>query len=144
MTKTPALSLATIEAQAKSDAPVPFEPFDKDGNPCGITLMILSDQSDKVRLGINVLENQRRRRAQLNAEKASKARPGEVFTPVEDDIDFGLKMTALRIAGWQGLDEPYSEENALRLLRAIPSFIAQITAKGAELAGFTNTSAKIS
>jgi hypothetical protein len=143
MTAKTKLTFADIEAQTAGDIPVEFEPFDKNGDPSGVILLILSDQSPTVQRGIIALTNAERQREQVNAAKARGARPGEVFTKVEDDRDHTLKLTALRIAGWKGdLDEPYSPENAVRLLKLIPGWVSQVLNRSAELGGFTATSSK--
>jgi hypothetical protein len=142
MTKTK-LTFAAIEAQTAVDTPVEFEPMDFDGNPSGIVLLVLSDQCQTVQDGIIRLSNAERQREQVTAAKARGARPGEVYSKVEDERDHTLKLTALRIAGWKGdLEEPYSQENAVKLLRLIPGFVGQVLNKSAQLGGFTTTSSR--
>lgn len=140
----PPISLAEVAAKVTDDTPVPFEPFFPDGSRSGITLYLRSDQSKHVQDGIFAIMNEGRRQEQIQAEKARRARPGEVFTPMEDDVGTSRKLAALRIAGWEGLTDPYSEANAIRLLKLIPNFTAQILRKADELASFTRTSAKSS
>ncbi len=147
MTAKPKLTFtfADIEAQTGATAatalPVEFEPFDKNGNPSGVILLVLSDQAPAVQDGIIKFENADRERQAFVAAKARGARPGSVYDKVEDTREHYHRLTALRIVGWKGaLTEEYTPDNAVRLLKLIPAWATQVLAKSADLGGFTSTS----
>ncbi len=141
-TKTATLSLASIEAQVSNETPTEFEPNLPNGDPSGVILLVLSEQAPSVAKKLAALSNEARRKAAISAAKADKARPGEAFTPVEDDILFVRRLTIARLAGWKGLEEEFNEANALKLMELAPGFGSQIIAQSADLAGFTNASPK--
>ena len=71
--------------------------------------------------------NGKREAARLAAKKGKDA-PVE---KVEDDLLFGFELAAKRIVGWKGIEEPFTPENALTLVRTNPVIREQImTASG--------------
>lgn len=140
MTTKTGLSLADIEKQVTNPEARPFEPFLPNGEPSGITLLVLSDQTPRVVDGINALADARKRKELLVAAEASRSRPGEKFITQEEDNDHIRRLTAVRVAGWEGLDDEFSTANAIRLLTLAPTFISQILNKAAALGGFTKAS----
>ncbi len=142
MTTKTGLSLDDIEKQVSAADAVDLEPFLPNGEPSGITLLVRSDQNPVVVAGIDALMNARRRKELLTEAKARASRPGEQFITSEEDGEHVRKLTAVRLAGWKGLDDPFTPENAVRLLKLAPTFISQILNKAAELGSFTTTSPK--
>lgn len=140
MTKPATLSLASIATQVCNETPTEFEPHLPNGDPSGVTLLLLSEQAPSVTAKLAALSNEARRKAAIAAAKAEKARPGEAFTPVEEDILFVRRLTIARLAGWKGLDDEFNETNALRLMELAPGFGPQIIARSSEMAGFIKAS----
>ena len=58
---------------------------------------------------------------------------------VEDDIDFGHELTAIKLVGWEGITEPYSKENALLLCEINELAVIQINEAAAEMGNFTDS-----
>lgn len=140
MAKPNTFSIADIEAQVSTADAVELEPFLPNGEPSGITLMVLSDQAPGVVAGINELVDKRRRKEQITEAKARGARPGEAIITAAEDADHVRRLTVVRLAGWKGLDDPFTPENAVRLLKAAPTFVSQILNRSAELGSFTKPS----
>lgn len=136
MTKT-AISLADIEAKVAVDTPVDFEPDDASGNPSGIVLEVLSDQSPIVQERLRKLIQGQRKKDALLAVQQEKSRPGEVLADVAEQADYGRKLVAARLHGWKGVAEEFNEANAVKLLKLIPHFGPLILRKAEELGGFT-------
>ncbi|MCC7267880.1 MAG: hypothetical protein IT546_11140 [Caulobacteraceae bacterium] len=137
MTKTEGLSLSDIRNQVATEEAVDFEPYDAKGNPSGIVLKVLSDQSKIVQDRLLALIDRKRRQDQLLAAQAERSRPGEVVASVKDDAEYGRRLVAARLAGWTGIAEDFNDSNAAELLRLIPGFGPQIIRKSEELGGFT-------
>ena len=140
MTKTTGLSLSDMEARLAAEPAEEFEPILPDGEGSGIILLVKSDACPSVSRGLAALMNERRRKDEFNAAKAQRSRAGEVYTKFEDDVTFTRRAAAVRLAGWKGLDEEFSEANAIRLFAVCPSFAGQVIQKAGELTSFTPAS----
>ena len=71
------------------------------------------------------------------AEQALPANSRRKFVPVEDDIEFGHKLTAMRLVGWDGISDPFSAENALTLVQSNQHVADAITAASNTQENFT-------
>lgn len=142
MTTKPAngLSIASIEKAVATETPADLEPVLPNGDPSGIILLVKSDQAPSVIEALNKLANTRRKKEQIAQAQAQKARPGEAFIPVEQDMLAYRKAVAIRLAGWRGLTDEFTEDNAIHLLSVLPTFGPQILEKASEMTGFTPTS----
>lgn len=139
-----AISIASIEQQVATEEPSELELVLPNGDNSGIVVMVKSDQAPSVVEALNKLANTRRRKEALAAAQAAKARPGEAVVPVEEDLLAYRKAVVVRMAGWKGVSDDFTEENALRLLKAAPGFGPQILEKAAEMTGFTPASSTTS
>ena len=59
--------------------------------------------------------------------------------PIEDDEDFAIHAAAVRITGWDGITQPYSYENAVKLVTVNSEIRDQVFKASNELANFTKT-----
>jgi hypothetical protein len=135
MTKPASRSLASLNTRKASETPFTFEAVEPDGSFSGIKLSVLGSHSDQVTKESNRLINERR---QQQAAREAQAGPNEpLFTPVEDDVAFGQRLAAVRLVGWEGIDEPCTPENALILCQTNPGYAAQVMQKSGNLANFT-------
>jgi hypothetical protein len=144
MTETPKaakpFSLADIKAQVANEDTFDFEPLLPSLEPSGIVLKLKSDLAPSVDARLKDLIDANARKQQLMAAQAEKARPGEApMSTVEDMSNFGRKLIAVRVAGWNMPDE-FTEANVMALLRYWDGLGNQILAKTAEAARFTPAS----
>jgi hypothetical protein len=139
MTKT--LSLSALSAVAASDTPFEIEYVLPNGEGSGVFLSVLGGQSATVQEAVNKMVNDRRRK-QAAAEALKKGPDKADFTPIEDDIAFGHRLTAVRLVGWRGITEDWSAENALTLVRSNADIAEQITSASNNLANFMKASPK--
>jgi hypothetical protein len=140
------ISLASLDARKASSEAVEFEYVTAEGEQTGIFVSILGSQSDKVTSETNRLVNERRQKEAAQAAARMGGREQPTFTPVEDDIAFGQRLAAVRVAGWrkpdevdgltadqkerfQGIIEDFTPENALLLCRSNGDFSGFVTAK---------------
>jgi hypothetical protein len=154
------LSLDSLDARKASEVPVEFEYFGPDLKPSGLFFKVLGGQSPAVVEQTQRLLNERRKR---DAVAAAAPRAGgqadAAFTPVEDDIDFSQKLSAVRLVGWRGdgetdgltpeekerfspIAEAYTPELALKLIRSNVHIKDQVDAVSNDLARFMKASAK--
>lgn len=129
----PTISLSDLNIKSKCNEPVEFEPTDSKGNGMGITVLVLGAHSDVVQKHVNKELNRRRKQDFLKAKKGKDAE----LVPVEEDIEFGIEATAIRIVGWEGIAEDYSPENAIVLCSVNPDICSQIREFSEDIGNFT-------
>lgn len=128
------ISLADLNFQKKCEDAVDFEPTTPTGKGLGFTLKVIGSHAPAVQKWVNKHLNDRRRAEALQAKRKGK---GIEYTPIEDDIDFGVELVAIRVVGWEGIEEPWSPENALLLCRTNADVCAQVREFSEDIANFT-------
>jgi hypothetical protein len=122
MAKAKPLSLAELNLVQKCDESMDLKPLGADGKELGITLHVLGAHATSVKKWINKSLNRRR---QFEAMQAKRGKKSEV-RPIEDDIEFGVEVVAIRLTGWGGLSDEFTPENALLLCETNPDICDQI------------------
>lgn len=136
MSKTETLlDLNDLDAVAAGDTPFEIEYIRADGSGSGVFLLVLGGQSEKVQGEVNRLVNERRKK-QAQAAALTKGPDRAEFTPIEDDIAFGHRLTAVRLVGWRGIKQEWSAENAFRLISRNSEIAEQVTTASNNLANF--------
>lgn len=134
------VSLASLNAIKASERAYWFD-YLIDGEPTGIELGVLGDQADAVTSAINKILNDIRRKQAIQAAKNAKGAAADAeFTPIEDDISLGQRLAAVRLIGWRGIDEPFTPENALELVRTNDAARLQTLANSGNLGNFIKPS----
>lgn len=126
-------SLADLNLQKKCEDAVEFEPTTSTGKGLGIFLTVLGAHAPAVQRWVNKSLNERRRAEALQVRRGKN---GDI-RPIEEDIDFGIEVVAIRITGWRGITEEFSPENALKLCQINPEICAQVRETSEDLANFT-------
>lgn len=130
-----AISLANLNVVKASETAQKLEIIDEEtGTLTGIVLDVIGSNSDKIQKIITKVANAKRQADKL-AEKKGKDSP---VSKVEDDIEFIQELTAARIVGWTGIEEPYSVENALELVKINPVIREQVTTFSDNVSNFVN------
>jgi hypothetical protein len=113
MTKetTKLLSIDDLDLTAASDTPFDLELLNTKGVKTGVTLQVLGSESEKVQEWTNRQAN----RIRTQATQKSVTGKEKVRTAEEDD-EYIIESAAIRVIGWSGLAEPYSKDNATRLM----------------------------
>lgn len=131
------VSLNDLDAAKASEKPFEFTYIKPDGTESGITLFVLGGQSEKVTAEVAKLVNERRRK---EAARQSQVRVGSKRAPeyetLESDVEFGQRLAAVRLIGWKGISDPWSEENALRLCRSNRHIAAQVAEQSDAIENF--------
>jgi hypothetical protein len=140
MTKAP-ISLKSLDARAASEVPFKFEYLLADGTGSGVFLHVLGGQSKTVTEEVNRLMNLRR---SADAVQAIAARTGgrkaDSFVTVESDIEFGQRIAAVRLVGWDGITEPYDPDLALELCKSNTDISNQVAEKSSDMGNFMKSS----
>lgn len=125
------LSLSELDLGKKCDAPAPLELLGVDGKPLGITIQVLGAHAETVTGFIRQEINAKRIKA------SAMTRSTTQHTSIQDDIAFGIRSVAVRIAGWNGISEDYTPENAVVLCEINPDIRRQVLEFSEDLANFT-------
>lgn len=142
------VSLASLDVRKITDVPAKVEYFGPDLKPSGITLHVIGAQSQTAVAKVNAILNDKRRKETAMLATIKPARPGAPvdipFSPVEDDVDLGQRLTAVYLVGWDGIEEPFTEALGLHLIRSNPHVKAQVDAIAGDISHFTKASPKAS
>ncbi len=130
-----AISLSELNVEAQSETPYEFEITDENsGKGTGVYLSVLGSHSKSVSSFVAKTLNAKRRAEALRLKKGAK---DVEFTPIEDDIDFGVELAAIRIKAWRGITEDFTPENALLLCRTNPIIKQQVIEASDDVKNFT-------
>lgn len=128
------ISLSALNVEKKCDTPYKLDIIDEQsGTSTGITLEIIGEHSKVISDLVAKAVNGKREAARL-ATKKGKDAPVE---KVEDDILFGVELAAKRIVGWSGIEETFSPELAIELVKTNPSIREQVMNASGNMANFT-------
>ena len=122
-------NLDELDTVSPCETPVEIELTDTRGNPIGVYVSVLGEFSTQVGNGLNKLINQSRLQDTLNA----KANAEQKYKPIEEDIEFGRKSVAIRVAAWRNIAEPCTLDNVVKLLTKNPHFAEQINSTSKDL-----------
>jgi hypothetical protein len=129
-----AISLSSLNVEKASDTPYTLSIIDEQsGQATGIEIDIIGEHSKVIADLIAKAVNGKREAARIAAKKGKDA-PAD---KVEDDLLFGFELAAKRIVGWKGIEEDFTPENALTLVRTNPTIREQIMQASGNVANFT-------
>jgi hypothetical protein len=129
-----AISLSSLNIEKASDTPFKLAIIDEQsGQPTGIEIDIIGEHSKVIADLVAKAVNGKREAARIAAKKGKDA-PTE---KVEDDILFGYELAAKRIVGWSGIEESFTAENALELVKTNPVIREQIMTASGVVTNFT-------
>ena len=138
MTTEKQFSLDDLDATKASSEAFEFEYINPAGDATGIKFKVLGSQCETVTDVVNKLVNERRRKeaAREIKRKVGVGSKAVEFEPLENDIEFGQRLAAVRLVGWSGIKEPWSEAGALKLCQTNRHIAAQITEQSDEMSNF--------
>lgn len=125
------ISILNFDAVAESEIGVPVAIKNPDGTETGLTLHVIGDNSDAVqKFSARVLREMRAREAQ--AKKAGK----EVELDLDRIKEQNVEGAALRVIGWEGVDEAFDADLLKKALRRNPHWVNQILEVAGDQANF--------
>jgi len=133
MSSKKTMSLAELNLQQSCETSMEMEILTKGGKSTGVFLSVLGGESQIVKNWVNKELNARRRAEFIQTKRGKIVE----VRPVEDDIDFGVELVAIRIVGWRGITEPYSPENALLLCSTNAEILNQVREFSEDTENFT-------
>ena len=111
MSKETLLSIDDLDLTAASDTPFDLEILNIKGVKTGIIIQVLGSESEKVQEWTNRQAN----RIRTQATQKSVTGKDKVRTAEEDD-EYIIESSAVRVVGWKGLKDEYTKDNATRLM----------------------------
>lgn len=117
-----------------------FEALTPNGSGTGFYITVRGNESEAIQKQIAEQINKARQK-QWMAEKSGKPIPPNDF---ERDMAEGVVLTVSRIISWRGIvdkegkEVPYSQTEAMRVLKKFPSLAKQIIDASTELSNFIN------
>jgi hypothetical protein len=143
--KTMKRSLASLNARKAAEVPYRFEYLLDGKEPTGVFLHVIGQQAQVVQDAITAEINGRRQRNAQEAMEAAKiveagGTPPPVWTPVELEVEFTQAGAAVRLVGWDGIEEDYTPELGAALVRDNGDAAAQVLKASNTLGNFMKVS----
>lgn len=129
------LSIADLNLNKKCENAFEFEYLMPDGTKSGVFVSVLGAHAPKIQKWINTQLNQRRQQESMQAKRGK----GDTPRMIEEDIEFGVEMMAIRVTGWRGLDDEYSPTTALTWCETDANLVEQVKMHSENLANFTQS-----
>jgi len=129
------LSISDLNLVERCDQPAILELINVDGKPHDITVQVLGGHSQVVKSFITTNINTRRKQAAMDAKYNSRKKVE--YTPIEEDEQFGIESTAIRVVGWEGINDECTLENVIALFKINPHIRNQVAEFSEDLANFT-------
>lgn len=114
--KKKGFSLTDLSAVAPSNEGIEFE-YEFNGTPTGVWFKVIGSHAQAVQDESNRLVNERRTKQAAREQAAASSMKGAlVVDKIEDDIEFGRRLAAVRLIGWRkpGETAGLTEEQAKR------------------------------
>jgi len=118
-------SLDDLDAKKACSVPYEFEYKFGNGKGSGVFISVYGDESEHVAVETAAL---------MAAERARANALGDEYE--QDNMLIGKKLAALRIAGWRGIKEEYTPENALKLCLSNTSISDQVITHSKNIGNF--------
>jgi hypothetical protein len=132
-------SLSDLDVTKQSEAGFEFEVLDDStGKGVGVHLTVIGAHAPAVQKFTSKKLNERRVFDEMNERRGKKAQ----IRKIEDDVEFGIELAAIRIVGWRGISDEFTPANAIQLCTVNPTIREQILKASEDLANFTKGSPK--
>jgi len=137
MAKT--FSLDQLDLTKQCEGGFEFEVLDENtGKGTGIHLTVIGSHAPAVLAFTAKSLNARRVQDEMQEKRGKKAK----LRTIEEDIEFGTELAAIRVIGWRGISDAFTPEGAIRLCTINPPIKEQILKASEDLANFTSLPAK--
>lgn len=128
------ISLDSLNVVKASAAPFTLDIVDDAGNKLGFSLDVIGSNSEVITKFFAKAMNARRTAEDMQRKKGKDVQ----VTKVEDDIAFANELAAKRIVGWNGIDDEFSPERAIKLIETNPMVREQVMNASDDIRNFTN------
>lgn len=131
-------SLADLDVTKQCSQGFEFEVTDDaSGKGTGIYLTVIGAHAAAVQNYTKKHVNEQRKIAAMQEKRGKK----EIVRTIEEDIEFGSELAAIRIVGWRGISDAFSPEGAIQLCTINPPIKEQVLKVSEDLANFTKSPA---
>lgn len=129
-----AISISDLNLNKQCEQPAQLELIGTDGQPLGVSMMVLGAHAKQVQDFITSSINAKRAKQAMDAKFSRKKAD---YVKVEDDIDFSVESVAVRIVSWSGITEECNRENAVKLCTINADICSQVREFSEDLGNFT-------
>ena len=129
-------SINDLDVAKACETPFEFEVKDDEtGKGTGIFISVIGGHAQVIADYVAKSLNERRTAEAMAIKRDPRGKQTHVV-PVEDDIEYSIEQTAIRITSWRNISDPYSPEAAIKLCKVNPTIKDQVFAKSEELKNF--------
>lgn len=125
--------LADLNLKAQNNQSYEFEYIDPNDEPTGIFFSVIGGHSDKI---VRLASEQRDKQLLTESMAAKKGKDVPIET-TEKQLANRAKLNAARLVGWRGIDEPFTDENALLLVSNNAHISEAIARESEDMRNFT-------
>lgn len=126
-------SLADLDAEKACSTPYEFEYLNAEGEGTGVFFSVLGAESETVRAEVSRQIDEERKRTIEHRLRGKRDAP---MVTLDQQIENGRKLAAVRLVGWRGITDTYSKENGLKLCMSNASIAQQINNKSDDAGNF--------
>jgi len=129
------VSILDFDAVKDSSNAIDVDMKSVDGESLGIIFKVIGKNADEVQ------QLQRKMMRKRQAEEFIAQRKGKPLDPVpiEELEEQGLDLTAVRVVGWEGVNEPFTKELLMQVLKRNPHWVEQVLEASSADANFTKS-----
>jgi len=132
---TKKVSILSFDAVKDSSNAIDVDMKSPDGESLGVTFKVIGKNADEVQ----ALQRKMMRKRQSEEFMAQrKGKPLEP-TPIEELEEQGLELAAVRVIGWEGVNEPFDKNLLKQVLKRNPHWVEQIVEESNADANFTRS-----
>jgi hypothetical protein len=116
------VSILDFDAVKDSSNAIDVDMKSVDGESLGIIFKVIGKNADEVQ------QLQRKMMRKRQTEEFIAQRKGKPLDPVpiEELEEQGLDLTAVRVVGWEGVNEPFTKELLMQVLKRNPHWVEQV------------------
>jgi len=129
------VSILDFDAVKDSSNAIDVDMKSVDGESLGIIFKVIGKNADEVQ------QLQRKMMRKRQTEEFIAQRKGKPLDPVpiEELEEQGLDLTAVRVVGWEGVNEPFTKELLMQVLKRNPHWVEQVLEASSADANFTKS-----
>jgi hypothetical protein len=129
------VSILDFDAVKDSSNAIDVDMKSVDGESLGIIFKVIGKNADEVQ------QLQRKMMRKRQSEEFIAQRKGKPLDPVpiEELEEQGLDLTAVRVVGWEGVNEPFTKELLMQVLKRNPHWVEQVLEASSADANFTKS-----
>lgn len=129
------VSILDFDAVKDSSTAINVDMKSPDGESLGVSFKVIGKNADEVQALQRKMMRKRQAEEFLAQRKGKPLEP----TPIEELEEQGLELAAVRVVGWEGVNEPFDKALLKQVLKRNPHWVEQIIEESNADANFTKS-----